>query len=53
VEQWELADMPNLDVMRANPDPFILGVTKTGEGDIVGSVVTEDIILENHASEPQ
>jgi len=40
VEQWELAGMHNPDVMQANPDPFILGVTKTGEGDIVGNVGT-------------
>ena len=33
--------MPNLDITRANPDPFITGVvTKTGESDIVGEVVT-------------
>ncbi|PUU83431.1 hypothetical protein B9Z19DRAFT_1119267 [Tuber borchii] len=41
VEIWELVDMPNLDITRANPDPFITGVvTKTGEGGIVGEVVT-------------
>jgi len=41
VEQWELADMPkNPDVAQANPDPFIIGVKKTGEVDIVGEVVT-------------
>ena len=41
VEIWELVDMPDPDITRANPDPFITGVvTKTGEGDIVGEVVT-------------
>ena len=41
VEIWELVDVPNPDITRAHPDPFITGVvTKTGEADMVGEVVT-------------
>ena len=41
VEIWELMEIPDPDITRANPDPFVTGVvTKTGEGDIVGEVVT-------------
>ena len=40
VEIWELVDIPNANITRINPDPFITEVTKTGEGDIVGEVVT-------------
>jgi len=40
VEIWELVDIPNPNITRVNPDPFITEVTKTGEGEIVGEVVT-------------
>ena len=40
VEKWELVDIPNPHVTRAIPDLYITDTRKTGEGEVIGQVVT-------------